>query len=527
MGVLRRTRYSTSILSLLSRHRHKPFDRPYKAVSGLGRCALHPLLTYSPSTFPHSLSSTACRQSISQSAAECPGISSTARSPTRLDQSHQQKRKASSNTETSLVSPHPNQSAHYTLNMAPYLAAGGLGLSADVLASRPLSTQLVLQSALPYTHPRNANAQFYRAQHKSLSPSKSLSTAQRDFAPTTTRSHQTTLPAPLCTDNTLNIPFYLGERPRSIQSCDMELSSMLSAGHQEADGADDSRKQNHQYATRHGPSSQESQYTARPYTNNMQRPAKVHSGAVTAAAYPRHSPTKKDQKHVLFQLIGHHDARIQARLPMRVMISPHDNTDSIIASVRNFYGLYDYGVSFETSDGISIIAAWDNFDSDMTVYVRAVPLPPQSEHARESVSPKKAVLGAPFEMRPPVHSPSRSAVRSAGIRSVSPQSDTGRRSASAAPGHRSRTQRIKSKDNSVMGDHDGYSSDNNDNGSVASSRRSKVEEIKAEITVDNIVEGGRRKRAFESSVRRLSQLSPRRTLTSSRNCHYSYLLRYR
>lgn len=276
---------------------------------------------------------------------------------------------------------------------------------------------------------------------------------------------------------------------------------MLSAGPQEADGVDDSRRQNHQYATRHGMSIQDSQHNAKPHLGNMQRPLRGN-GAAAASAYTRGSPAKKDQKHVVFQLIGQQDPRIQARLPMRVMISPHDNTDSIIASVRNFYGLYDYGVSFETCDGISIIAAWDNFDNDMTVYVRTVPLPPASDHARDSVSPsKKAALGAPFEMRPPVHSPSRSAVRSAGVRSVSPLSDAGRRSMSAAPGHRSRSQKMKSKDNSVMGDHDGYSSDNNDNGSVASSRRSKVEEIKAEITVDNIVEGGRRKRAFESSVR--------------------------
>ena len=52
-----------------------------------------------------------------------------------------------------------------------------------------------------------------------------------------------------------------------------------------------------------------------------------------------------------------------------------------------------------------------------------------------------------------------------------------------------------------MGDADGYSSDENSEGSVTSSRRSKQEQVNAEISVDNIVEGGRRKRAFESSVR--------------------------
>jgi len=76
-----------------------------------------------------------------------------------------------------------------------------------------------------------------------------------------------------------------------------------------------------------------------------------------------------------------------------------------------------------------------------------------------------------------------------------------------------------------MGDNDGYSSGDNDNGSVASSRRSKAEEIKADITVDNIVEGGRRKRAFESSVRTISALWEHAT-DLLRNCLSSFPHRY-
>ena len=68
------------------------------------------------------------------------------------------------------------------------------------------------------------------------------------------------------------------------------------------------------------------------------------------------------------------------------------------------------------------------------------------------------------------------------------------------PGGRPRAHKTKSKDNSVAGDADGYSSGENGEGSVTSSRRSKTEQVNAEISVDNIVEGGRRKRAFESSV---------------------------
>lgn len=282
---------------------------------------------------------------------------------------------------------------------------------------------------------------------------------------------------------------------------------MLSSGGQDTAGAGDIRKQNHHHSARNGMSGSEPHHDTRNTAGNTHRSLRGQHGPAASSGYPRGSPAKKGQKHVVFRLIDQKDPRIQARLPMRVMISPNDTTESIITTVKNFYGLYEYGVSFENEEGISIIAACNNFDNDMNVYVRIVAPPPAtvSDHGRDSASPKKPTLGAPIEMRPPMHSnghsPSRSAARSAGVRSVSPQSEPGRRSASVAPGGKPKVHRTKSKDHSQVGDNDGYSSADNDNGSVASSRRSKVEEIKADITVDNIVEGGRRKRAFESSVR--------------------------
>ena len=287
----------------------------------------------------------------------------------------------------------------------------------------------------------------------------------------------------------------------------MDVSSMLSNGGQDADAAPDTRRQNHQYPTRHGVSTQDQDSFTKPYSPSTQRMLRGNVIVAAGSGYPRASPVKKGQKHVAFQLIDAADPRIQARLPMRVMISTHDTTESIITTVKNFYGLYEYGVSFENKDGISIIAAYDNFENDMIVYVRTVaqPIASNGEIARDSISPKKPSLGAPFEMRPTqhphTHLPSRTAARSAGVRSLSPQSDIGIRSASAAPGGKPRPQRTKSKDNSVYGDGDGYSSGDNGGGSVTSSRRSKTEQVNAEISVENIVEGGRRKRAFESSVR--------------------------
>lgn len=281
---------------------------------------------------------------------------------------------------------------------------------------------------------------------------------------------------------------------------------MLSSGPQNEAGAPDTRRQTHQYPTRNGSIPQDQDNAVKPYPPAPQRSLRGTGTAAAGSGHAHRSPAKRDQKHVVFQLIDHDDPRIHARLPMRVMISQHDTTESIITTVKNFYGLYDFGVSFEKRDGISIIAAYENFENDMTVYVRCVAQPSAAvnELTRDSVSPKKPSLGAPIEMRPPrlnpTYSPTRTAARSAGVRSLSPQPEPVQRSASAAPGGKPRPLRTKSKDNSVNGDGEGYSSGDNGEGSVASSRRSRQEQVNAEISVDNIVEGGRRQRAFESSV---------------------------
>lgn len=292
----------------------------------------------------------------------------------------------------------------------------------------------------------------------------------------------------------------------------------------DAQGLTDGRRQSQHNTTRYSGHSWDAQSNASSHGANHHRHARDSTGSAAGSAYARPSPTKKEQKHVVFQLIDPEDPRIQARLPMRVMISPHDTADSIITTVKNFYGLYEYGVSFENRDGISIIAAFDNFENDMVVYVRTVAQPPSSHSERGfTTSPSKPTLGAPIEMRAPhhsnVHSPSRSAARSA-LRSRSPHSDYGPRSVSAAPARRPKS---KSKDINVHDDADGYSSDDGANGSVTSSRRSRTEQVNAEISVNNIVEGGRRQRAFESSVSACMRIfTESRVLTQFRNCLCSY-----
>ena len=227
-----------------------------------------------------------------------------------------------------------------------------------------------------------------------------------------------------------------------------------------------------------------------------------HKAASARTQSHSRSPSKKDQKHVVFQLIDPQDPRIQARLPMRVMIQTHDTTDSIITTVKNFYGLYEYGVSFENKDGISIIAAYENFDNDMIVYVRTVahPIAPMDTAV---ASPRKVVpsLGAPFEMRPQSFNPTHSHnSRPEAKRSMSPHADQHPRNASTGFANVPQSHRMKSKDHNLSGEMEGYSSCDNDGASVTSSRRSKTEQVNADISVTNIVEGGRRKRAFESSV---------------------------
>ncbi|KAF4551169.1 Hypothetical protein D9617_14g076250 [Elsinoe fawcettii] len=207
-------------------------------------------------------------------------------------------------------------------------------------------------------------------------------------------------------------------------------------------------------------------------------PTKAHWGDSV-----RPSPRSRDQKQVTFELLLP-VTQSRARLPMRVMISKHDTTDSIITTVKNFYGLYEGpGVSFQDRNGNILIAAYENFEDGMTVFVKVSEDVPMITDPPVQTSPKKPKLGPPFEMRPPAQVANQT-------RSPSPVS------ISASMKGRARSQ--KSQD--VEG-FEGFSDSDTGNGSVTSSRRSKAEaHASAEISVDNILEGGRRKRAkFESS----------------------------
>lgn len=233
-------------------------------------------------------------------------------------------------------------------------------------------------------------------------------------------------------------------------------------------------------------------------------------------------------KNVAFELLFEGDTNYRARLPMRVQIFPHDTTESIVTTVKNFYGLYEGAakcVSFEDEARNTLIARYENFKNNMVVCVRVVPDNPQPSQPNGQVlyHPASAIVvqrlahhdEAPQMLPPqPAHAlsygqpASRPSSRVARKRSVSPRNSRNQRSSSAQKGRP--WSGLKSREASAHGNLEelnsdainGYSSSDGGAGSLTGSRKARSEQLaSAEISLDNIVEGGRRKRAkFESSV---------------------------
>lgn len=293
-------------------------------------------------------------------------------------------------------------------------------------------------------------------------------------------------------------------------------------------------RRNHPYETRHTMSA-----VTRGDGDDRRTPPAAYGGqsGMTTPHNPSMSPFgSPTPKSVSFELLFPESPQIRARLPMRVQIFPHDTTDSIITTVKNFYGLYPgqggtNGVSFEDEQGNTLIARYENFRNNMIVYVRvindtaAVFGPPAYQAGAPNGQPGYYNGDGHLPAHHPAQAlsygqpPSRPGSRASRKRSVSPNTARGRRSASASTNpmavkkNRSRSG-FKSRGSSTHGGYPdlhsdgltGYSSGDGAPGSVSS--KTKSEQLgNTEISLDNIVEGGRRKRAkFESSV---SCLSPR------------------
>jgi hypothetical protein len=243
----------------------------------------------------------------------------------------------------------------------------------------------------------------------------------------------------------------------------------------------------------------------------MQAVREGHSGlleqpglAETAVRDPSHKGPAP--KNIAFELLLDENSKVRARIPMRVQIYPHDTTDSIVTTVKNFYGIYDgtaSGVSFEDENGITLIARYENLKNNRTVYVRVIPIQPFGDHFYNGfpVEPRKRPsLAEPFQMTdgmtPVLDQPSRPASRMARKRSTSPSNRSMRSASQHKPGSRAGN---KSRGSSI---HGGFNDDDYSDTESAYARRARNELFaSSDISMENILQDGRRKRPkFDSSV---------------------------
>ncbi|KAJ5141930.1 hypothetical protein N7526_002925 [Penicillium atrosanguineum] len=180
-------------------------------------------------------------------------------------------------------------------------------------------------------------------------------------------------------------------------------------------------------------------------------------------------------KNVAFELLLDENSKVRARIPMRVQIYPHDTTDSIVTTVKNFYGIYDgtaSGVSFEDEHGTTLIARYENLKNNMTVYM---------------------VDG----MAPVMDQPSRPSSRLARKRSTSPSN----RSLRSASQHKQASRSgIKSRGSSIHGGYPDEDPGLSDTDSTYTRKSRGDTFASSEISMENILQDGRRKRPkFDSS----------------------------
>lgn len=260
----------------------------------------------------------------------------------------------------------------------------------------------------------------------------------------------------------------------------------------------------------------------------------------SAVPDPQEQQNHPVPKNVAFELLLDENSKVRARIPMRVQIYPHDTTDSIVTTVKNFYGIYDSGssgVSFEDERGITLIARYENLKNNMTVYVRVIPVQVYPEGYGDGYygleSRKRPSLGEPFQLAPvlqpaPVlehgQASPRPTSRAARKLSMSP-SGRSRRSASQ---HKQSRPGNKSRGSSAHGSFydegtPGYSDSEGGYGSVNGARKARSEQqfASSDISMENILPDGRRKRPkFESSVSVINLLQPQ--LESCLTIHFSW-----
>ncbi|KAA8912862.1 hypothetical protein FN846DRAFT_772859 [Sphaerosporella brunnea] len=243
-------------------------------------------------------------------------------------------------------------------------------------------------------------------------------------------------------------------------------------------------------------------------TNNTPAPTRGKSFYPSAANITPHSNgsamTPKSQspngdcKAVSFRLRDSHCE------PKPFYIRPHDTTDSIMDTVKHLFGLsrqYDLGISLEDADGLSFIPSYENFIDGMTVDVRIEESLQNSYAYRHSYNLRQS------------HGMPNGASRSSGYptsRSASPQS-CGRRSTSITAMHMGHGRGRSLKRSSIYQDPDAEAEAYRDAMWYQLTHQSFIPDddeeprtkaasvASADISVENIVEGSRRKRPKFSS----------------------------
>lgn len=187
--------------------------------------------------------------------------------------------------------------------------------------------------------------------------------------------------------------------------------------------------------------------------------------------------------------------------PKTLHIYPHDTTDSITTTVKNMFGIKlqdEYGLSFQDPEGRYMILRHENFSDDMTVDIRVEENP--ASYPQYNLQHPQAMFYT---------GPGLRGSFSDG-RSVSPSAARGRRSASA--GGRPRGMKRQASHRGEEEHYDercpqGYYLQQPPQqflpeGDEESESRSRIEPVaSADISLDNIVEGSRRKRPkFSSDV---------------------------
>lgn len=250
--------------------------------------------------------------------------------------------------------------------------------------------------------------------------------------------------------------------------------------------------------------------------------------AQDAASMPASPAQAATSKSVVFHVLCPQSPETPARLPLRLNVRPHDTTESLMSTIRNFHGLWDtpgtkvLSISLEDQRGSTIIPRYENFEDDMAVYVRATldssrPGFPPSLCARANGSPIAGPgnLGnVTDEPRLYEHQSSTFPMLKTGFQGYIPRPPMiGVSNQLPQYGHMvsgrpelhlaTRGEPLSLPDGRYgPGGETGAMYSDSDEG-PASTAGSKKEIVSAEISLDNIVAGARRKRVnkgFESSV---------------------------